>query len=85
VSQIAWYSKIQLVDNRIITIKELSENIKNVVKFDGNVKFDSSKPDGTPRKIMDSYKINKMGWKPKINLEEGLNKSYEDFLKNNYK
>ena len=58
-----------------ITIKQLAETIQKIVKFEGNLVFDASKPDGTPRKLLDVSKINNLGWKHKINLEEGLTKT----------
>ncbi|NOT77552.1 MAG: GDP-L-fucose synthase [Bacteriovoracaceae bacterium] len=64
------------------TISELAETIKEVVGYEGKIVFDPSKPDGTPRKLLDTGKINKLGWKAKVSLREGLVKTYED-LKNN--
>ncbi len=61
-----------------VTIKELALIIKDIVKFDGNLTFDTSKPDGTPRKIMDVSKLNQLGWKYKINLREGIEMVYEE-------
>lgn len=65
-----------------VTIKELAELIKNIVGFKGEIKLDSSKPDGTMRKLLDVSKINSLGWKYKIELEDGLKMVYNDFLKN---
>lgn len=65
-----------------ISIKELAEKIKDVVKFKGDIKFDDSKKDGTYQKLLDSKKINSLGWKPKININEGLESTYEWFIKN---
>ena len=64
-----------------ITIKELTKTIQKVIDYNGGIKFDSSKPDGTPRKLLDTSKINSLGWSPKISLEKGLQKVYEDFVK----
>jgi GDP-L-fucose synthase len=64
-----------------VTIKELADIVKNTINFEGSVSWDISKPDGTPRKLMDSSRINKMGWKPKIELTSGINKTYKEFLK----
>ena len=61
-----------------ITIKDLALTIKNIVGFEGELTFDSSKPDGTPRKIMDVSKINTLGWKHNINLREGIEMVYEE-------
>jgi GDP-L-fucose synthase len=65
-----------------ISIYELALMIKNVVGFDGELSFDESKPDGNPRKLLDSTKIFSHGWKPKVALEDGLKNSYDWFLKN---
>jgi len=63
-----------------VTIKELAETVAKVVGFDGGMKYDSSKPNGTPRKLMDSSRLFITGWKPKTNLEEGIRLAYQDFL-----
>lgn len=65
-----------------IPIKELAEKIKDVVGYQGEIKFDTSKPDGTPRKLVDVSKINALGWEASISLEEGLQKVYQWFLDN---
>lgn len=65
-----------------ITIRELSEIMKKVVGFKGEIKFDTSKPDGTPRKVLDVSRITKLGWKPKIELETGLAATYRWALEN---
>ncbi len=62
------------------TIREMSEAIKQVVGFEGDLVFDSSKPDGTMRKLMDVSRLASLGWVPKISLEEGLEKTYKWFL-----
>lgn len=64
------------------TILELAETIKDIVGFEGNLIFDTSKQNGTPRKLLDVSKINKMGWEAKTSLEEGLKKTYQDLLEN---
>ena len=64
-----------------ITIRELAETICKVIGYQGNIDFDSTKPDGTPRKLMDSSRLNNLGWQPKIELEQGLKLAYEDYLK----
>lgn len=63
-----------------ITIKELAELIANIIGFDGNLIFDASKPDGTPRKLMDVSKLHQLGWKHSVTLKDGIRKAYEDFL-----
>jgi GDP-L-fucose synthase len=64
-----------------LTIIELSKIIKKVVGYNGKIKFDKSKPDGSPRKLVDSNLINQIGFKPKVHLEEGIIKTYKNFLK----
>jgi GDP-L-fucose synthase len=66
-----------------ITIKELAEIIKEVVNYSGKIYFDKSKPDGNPKKLLNSKKINDLGFKTKINFKDGLIKTYKDYLKNN--
>jgi len=68
-----------------LSIRELVEVIKNIVCFEGEIKFDSSKPDGTPKKLMNVSKIKSLGWAPKINLEQGIKLAYDDFLKGNFR
>jgi len=68
-----------------MTIKELSLLIKKEVNYSGEIVFDSSKPDGTPRKLLDVSKINQYGWKHKINIEEGIRMTIDDFIKNKHK
>ena len=65
-----------------ITIKDLSSLISKVVDFKGEVLWDESKPNGTPRKLLDSTKINELGWKPKISLEKGIQETYLWFQDN---
>jgi GDP-L-fucose synthase len=60
-----------------ITIKELATTIALVVKFAGNIKFDSTKPNGTPRKVLNVDKIKALGWSPKIGLRQGIHETYE--------
>ncbi|WP_285010048.1 GDP-L-fucose synthase [Pedobacter faecalis] len=64
-----------------LSIKDLAGLIKKVVGYEGELRFDSSKPDGTPRKLMDVSKLHAQGWKHKIELEEGIALAYQDFLK----
>lgn len=65
-----------------VTIRELAETVGKVVGFSGELAFDSSKPDGTPRKLMDTGKLNQLGWSPEYNLEAGLTNAYQWFLAN---
>jgi GDP-L-fucose synthase len=62
-----------------VTIKELAEKLGDIVGFNGHLEFDTSKPDGTPRKLMDVSKINGLGWKASISLDEGLKKIYAQY------
>jgi len=63
-----------------ITIRELAESIGKTVGYMGEITFDASKPDGTPRKLMDSTRLNALGWQARVGLEEGLHKAHADFL-----
>ena len=63
-----------------ISIKELAQTICEVVGFSGYLEFDPSKPDGSPRKLMDSSRLNALGWSAKVGLVEGLKMAYQDFL-----
>lgn len=64
-----------------VTIREVAELICRTVQFKGDLVFDNSKPDGTPRKLLDVSKINKLGWKAKTSLADGINETYKDFLR----
>ena len=64
-----------------ITIKDLVAMVADTIGYNGKVTYDNSKPDGSPRKLMDSTILNKLGWFPKIKLEDGLSAAYKDFLK----
>jgi GDP-L-fucose synthase len=61
-----------------ISIGDLARLVKGIVGFEGVLEFDSSKPDGTPKKLMDSSRLRSFGWAPKISLEEGIRKTYEE-------
>jgi GDP-L-fucose synthase len=65
-----------------VTIRELAELVCDVVGFSGTLEFDSTRPDGTPRKLLDVSKLNKLGWQAKIPLRKGIESTYEWFLKN---
>jgi GDP-L-fucose synthase len=64
-----------------ITILEMAQTVAKVVGYQGTISLDSTKPDGAPRKWMDSARLNTLGWKPKVNLSEGLALAYADMLK----
>jgi GDP-L-fucose synthase len=63
-----------------VTIRELAELIRSTIGFDGSVEFDCTKPDGTPRKLLDTRRLQEIGWSPRIGLEDGLSSTYEWFL-----
>lgn len=65
-----------------VTIKELAETIQKIVGHEGDIVWDSSKPDGTPRKLMDISKMHELGWQHQVELEEGIEKTYSWFLEN---
>ena len=71
---------VNLGTGKELTIKELAETVKRVVGYEGGITFDTSRPDGTPRKLLDVSKLEKLGWKYKTELEDGIRLSYEDFL-----
>lgn len=68
-----------------ISIIETARLIARIIGFDGSIDTDPTQPDGTPRKLMDSSKLFGMGWKPRVNLEDGLRDAYSDFLRNQHK
>jgi len=63
-----------------ITIRELAERVAKVVGFQGELVFDSSKPDGTPQKLLDVTHLNKLGWRAQTSMDEGIGKAYQDFM-----
>ena len=73
---------INVGSNEEITIKDLAFLIKDLINFEGELIFDKSKPDGNPRKLLDSSYLNSLGWEAKTNLRDGLKTSYDWFLKN---
>lgn len=79
------YNEKQFVNigtGKDISIAELAELVKKIVGYNGEIIFDTTKPDGTPRKLLDLSLIHSLGWKHKIELEEGIAHTYDDFLKN---
>lgn len=72
---------INIGTGKDLTIKELAETIKEIVGFKGELKFDTTKPDGTPRKLLDVSKLHAMGWKEKVGFKEGLKRSIDWYLK----
>jgi GDP-L-fucose synthase len=65
-----------------VTIKSLAQTISEVVGYQGSIGFDITKPDGTARKLMDSSRLNSLGWQAQVNLKDGLTKAYQDYLAN---
>lgn len=63
-----------------VTIREMSETMKRVVGFEGKLRFDTSKPDGAPRKLIDVSRLSAIGWRYSVNLEEGLMRTYAWYL-----
>jgi GDP-L-fucose synthase len=75
-------SHINVGFGKDVTIKALTQNISEVVGYQGFIRFDHTKPDGMARKLMDSERLNSLGWQPQVNLKEGLAKAYQDYLVN---
>lgn len=78
------YNEAQFINigyGRGLTIRELAETARRIVGFPGEIIWDASKPDGTPKKLMDSSRIFALGWRPKTDLETGVRLAYEDYLK----
>ena len=75
-------SLINIGSGEEVSIMDLAKIIKNIVGYDGMLDFDKTKPDGNPRKLLDSSQIMKIGWKPIYNLETGIKKTYDWFLEN---
>ena len=75
-------SLINIGSSSEVTISNLANIIKNAVGYDGEIVFDKSKPDGNPQKLLDSRKINKLGWQPKISLSQGIETTYKWFKEN---
>ena len=81
---LAKYSDEQFINigsGREVTIRELTETVKAVVGFSGEILWDKTKPDGMPRKLMDSSRLLALGWRPQVDLVSGVRLAYEDYLK----
>ena len=63
-----------------VTIRELAETVMSVVGFDGNIVFDATKPDGTPRKLLNVDRLRELGWHARTSLRDGIARAYTDFL-----
>jgi len=75
------YNFINIGTGEEIKIKDLAETIKQIINYNGEINFDLSRPDGTARKLLDCTRMHKVGFKPKINLREGLIKTFKDYIK----
>ena len=75
-------SHINIGSGEDVTIKELAESIGKCVGFEGEINFDKTKPDGAPRKLIDSTKLLKIGWRPEFDLKQGLDIAYQNFCEN---
>jgi GDP-L-fucose synthase len=73
---------INIGPNREVSIKELSKIISDIVEYRGKIVWDTSKPNGTPRRILDTSKMDQLGWNSKVSLEDGLRLTIDWFLKN---
>jgi GDP-L-fucose synthase len=71
---------INVGTGRDVSISELAEIIRGVVRFDGDIRFDPSRPDGTPRKLLDVSRLSALGWKASIDLTEGIKSTYAWFV-----
>ena len=71
---------VNLGSGKEVSIKELTELVAKVVGYEGTIKWDTTKPDGTPRKLLDVSKLESLGWKYHTELEEGIALAYDDFL-----
>jgi GDP-L-fucose synthase len=67
---------------RDVTIRELAETVMGAAEYQGNLIFDATKPDGTPRKLLDTSRLTALGWTPKISLKEGIQRTYAWFKAN---
>jgi GDP-L-fucose synthase len=74
-------SHINVGTGKDISIREMAETMKEVVGFKGELTFNSNKPDGSPRKLIDVTRLSKMGWTYSVNLKEGLEKTYKWYLR----
>jgi GDP-L-fucose synthase len=78
-------SRLPLINigfGRDITIRELAQLIKNIVGFEGELVFDPTRPDGTPRKLLDVSKLDNLGWRPSKSLKDGIRDTYDWYVKN---
>jgi len=71
------YELVNIGTGDDLTIRDLAALLKRVSGFDGSLSFDTSKPDGTPRKLLDVARLRKLGWRPKLDLDRGITNTYE--------
>jgi GDP-L-fucose synthase len=74
------YGWVNIGSGEEVSIAELAQLIKHIVGYNGDLIFDKTKPDGTPRKLLDVSKLHSLGWKHKTSLKEGIQMAYQDFL-----
>ena len=74
------YEHINVGTGRDVTILDLANTIKSVIGFEGELVYDSTKPDGTPRKLLDTHRIESLGWRPQMSLVDGLHTTYQAFV-----
>lgn len=72
---------VNIGSGKEISIRKLAETLKLVIGYNGELLFDTTKPDGTPRRVLDNTRIYKTGWRPQVDMEEGLQREYEYYLK----
>ena len=77
----AMLSHINVGTGKDVTIREMAETMKQIVDYKGELTFDTTKPDGAPRKLIDVTRLKNMGWKYSVNLKEGLEKTYDWYKK----
>jgi GDP-L-fucose synthase len=74
------HSHVNIGSGHEVTIRELAEIVRNVVRYEGAIEWDPARPDGTPRKLLDSARIRQLGWRPRVELRDGIARAYADFL-----
>ena len=78
-------SHLNVGSGQEVTIADFAKLIAEVVDYEGKLVFDTSRPDGTPRKLLDSSKLIEMGWRPRTSLRDGLAETYAEFIAGNYR
>lgn len=81
-NKVGFHDMVNIGSGEEVAIRELAELMCEVVGFDGDIVYDSSKPDGTPRKLLDTTRLTQLGWKAEIKLKDGLERTYQWFLQN---